>query len=312
VFGRQQVMDPEVLELDEVVSSAGRMLKRILPESVRLELALRSDHGLVRVDRSQLEQVILNLAVNARDAMPDGGRLTIETERLVLTREFSERHPGVLPGRYVLLAMTDTGVGMDESVQAQIFEPFFTTKSQGKGTGLGLSTVYGIVRQSGGHVWVYSEPARGTTFKVYFPEAFGEEQGGDTRPHAEAIPRGQGTILFAEDDAALRRIGERLLRQLGYHVLVAEHGEDGLRVAAEHRGPIDLLVTDVVMPGMSGMQLFERLRDTHPDLPVLFLSGWASDAVVRHRILEGEVPFLQKPFSAEELGRKVHELLRRS
>jgi len=310
VFGRKQVMDPEVLELDEVVSAAGRMLKRVIPESVQLELSLEGGSGLVRVDRSQLEQVIINLAVNARDAMPEGGRLTIETERVVLTPEFCERHPGVTPGRYVLLAMTDTGTGMDEAVRSQIFEPFFTTKGHGKGTGLGLSTVYGIVRQSDGHIWVYSEPGRGTAFKVYFPEAVGEGQAADSDSAPTPPPTGHGTILFAEDDAALRRLGVRILTGLGYTVLPAEHGDAALAAAAAHAGPIDLLVSDVVMPGMSGIELWEQLRRVRGDVPALFLSGWASDAVVRHRILEGEVPFLQKPFSVEQLGRKVAEVLR--
>jgi PAS domain S-box-containing protein len=311
-FGRQQVMAPVVVALDEVVQSETRILKRVLPESVVLEFVMHGEGGKVKVDRSQLEQVIINLAVNARDAMPDGGRLTLETSRVNLTHEFCERHEGVQPGRYLQLAMTDTGHGMDEATLSQVFEPFFTTKMHGKGTGLGLSTVYGIVRQSGGHIWIYSEPGKGTTVKVYFPEA--REEGAshaDARVAATPVPTGTGTILFAEDEPALRRIGERVLRGLGYTVITAENGHAAIAEALKLER-IDLLVTDVVMPGMGGVELFEKLRDLRPGLKVLFLSGWASDAVVRHRILEGEMPFVQKPFTAEQLGRKVHELMNQS
>jgi signal transduction histidine kinase len=308
-FGRQQVLAPVVVELDEVVQSETRILKRVLPESVVLEFVMHGSGGKVRVDRTQLEQVIINLAVNARDAMPDGGRLTLETSRITLTPEFCERHEGVKPGRYLQLAMTDTGHGMDEATRSQVFEPFFTTKSHGKGTGLGMSTVYGIVRQSGGHIWVYSEVGKGTTVKVYFPEAL-DAEAAEAQRQAKSVPvpTGTGTILFAEDEPALRRIGERVLKGLGYQVITAENGNAAITAALQVE-QIDLLVTDVVMPGMGGVELWEKLRELRPGLKVLFLSGWASDAVVRHRILEGEVPFVQKPFTAEQLGRKVHELL---
>jgi PAS domain S-box-containing protein len=308
-FGRQQVLAPVVIDLDEVVQSETRILKRVLPESVVLEFVMHGGGGKVRVDRTQLEQVIINLAVNARDAMPDGGRLTLETSKVTLTPEFCERHEGVKPGRYLQLAMTDTGHGMDEATRLQVFEPFFTTKAQGKGTGLGLSTVYGIVRQSGGHIWVYSELGKGTTVKVYFPEAVDTDAAAAQKQHPPTpVPTGTGTILFAEDEPALRRIGERVLKGLGYQVVTAENGNAAI-TAALQLPQIDLLVTDVVMPGMGGVELWEKLRELRPGLKVLFLSGWASDAVVRHRILEGEVPFVQKPFTAEQLGRKVHELL---
>jgi PAS domain S-box-containing protein len=307
-FGRQQVLAPEVVEVDGVVRAASKLLKRVLPESVALHLALDSRDSTVRVDRSQLEQVLINLAVNSRDAMPDGGSLTIESQPVVLSREFCERHEGIQPGRFVMLAVTDTGIGMDDATRNQVFEPFYTTKPVGKGTGLGLSTVYGIVRQSGGHIWLYSEPGKGTTVKVYFPETTdAPTPAPDTE--TETVPLGSATILLAEDDPAIRRIGERLLGMLGYTVHAASSGETALEIAHALPGTIDLLVTDMVMPGMNGMELWERLRRSQPNLPALFVSGWAGDAVVRHRILDGEVPFLQKPFTMESLGRKVHEVL---
>ena len=307
-FGRQQVLAPEIVELDGVVRSASKLLKRVLPESVELHLALDSRDSMVRVDRSQLEQVLINLAVNSRDAMPEGGSLTVETQPVVLSREFCERHEGIAPGRFVMLAVSDTGVGMDEATRRQVFEPFYTTKPVGQGTGLGLSTVYGIVRQSGGHIWLYSEPGKGTTVKVYFPET-NEEATVVEAAEPEVVPLGNATILLAEDDPAIRRIGERLLGMLGYTVHAAATGEAALDMARSIADGIDLLVTDMVMPGMNGMELWERLRRMQPGVPALFVSGWAGDAVVRHRILDGEVPFLQKPFTMESLGRKVHEVL---
>ncbi len=308
-FGGQQVLQPEVLDVNGVVTSAGRMLQRVISESITLELATAPHPVPVRADRTQLEQVIVNLAVNARDAMPEGGRLTIETGRAELTQEFCDRHQGVVPGHYVLLAVTDTGIGMDAETQAHLFEPFFTTKGPGGGTGLGLATVYGIVRQSGGHIWVYSEMGRGTTFKLYFPEAVGTPEVSRYPDITEAVPRGTATILLVEDEPSLLRLGEQVLSELGYAVLTASRGQAALALARAHTGPIDLLVSDVVMPGMNGLELWRELRQSRVSMPALFLSGWASDAVVRHGILEGQVPFLQKPFTAEQLGRKVHEAL---
>jgi len=310
-FGRQQVMSPEVLDVNEVVRATGRLLQRVIGESISMKLALSPDAMKVKVDRTQLEQVIVNLAVNARDAMPEGGNLTIETCKVELTEAFSDRHAGVRPGRYVLLMVTDTGTGMNEDIKSHLFEPFFTTKDHGKGTGLGLSTAYGIVRQSGGHIWVYSEVGEGSVFKVYFPEAV--EGLAEQRPpvKAAAVPTGSETILLAEDEPALLALGARILGRLGYTVLPAANGDAALTLARDHRGMIDLLVSDVVMPGMNGIELWERVRMDSPALPALFLSGWASDAVVRHGILEGQVPFLQKPFTTDQLGWKVREVLDR-
>jgi CheY-like chemotaxis protein len=263
----------------------------------------------VRTDRTQFEQIVVNLAVNARDAMPQGGRLTIETQTVDIEPGTSEEFHGMRPGRYVLLAVSDTGTGMDEEMQKQIFEPFFTTKGQEKGTGLGLSTVYGIVRQSGGHIWVYSEVGFGSVFKIMLPHV--QEKATDVGPanQEQVTPRGSETLLLAEDEDAIRRVGVRLLTELGYTVIQASNGPEAVELAAKHDGTIDMLLSDVVMPEMNGIELWERLRLDRPALPALFLSGWASDAVVRHGILDGQVPFLQKPFSSHQLGMKIREIL---
>jgi PAS domain S-box-containing protein len=308
-FGRQQVMTPVVLDVNEAVETAGRMLERVIGELVKLELAPRATQSTVRIDRTQFEQIVVNLAVNARDAMPEGGRLTIETETIDVDAAMSEEHGGVTPGRYVLLAVSDTGSGMDADTQKQVFEPFFTTKGHDKGTGLGLSTVYGIVRQSAGHVWVYSEPGQGAVFKILLPHVHERATDvGQAQPE-RVTPRGTETLLFAEDEEGLRRVGIRILSELGYTVIPARDGADALQQAAIHDGAIDMLLSDVVMPEMNGLELWERLRMDRPALPALFLSGWASDAVVRHGILDGKVPFLQKPFSSQQLGFKIREIL---
>jgi signal transduction histidine kinase/ActR/RegA family two-component response regulator len=308
-FGSQQVMTSVVLDVNEAVESAGRMLERIIGESIQLELSPRASHSTVRTDRTQFEQIIVNLAINARDAMPKGGRLTIETQTVDVEPGMSEEFHGMAPGRYVLLAVSDTGTGMDEDTQKQIFEPFFTTKSHEKGTGLGLSTVYGIVRQSGGHIWVYSELGYGSVFKILLP--YVQERATDVGPavHDQVTPRGKETILLAEDEDGIRRVGVRLLTELGYSVIPASNGREAVELAAKHNGSIDMLLSDVVMPEMNGIELWERLRMERPALPALFLSGWASDAVVRHGILDGQVPFLQKPFSSHQLGTKIREIL---
>jgi CheY-like chemotaxis protein len=285
------------------------MLERVIGELVKLELAPRATQSTVRIDRTQFEQIVVNLAVNARDAMPEGGRLTIETETIDVDAAMSEEHGGVTPGRYVLLAVSDTGSGMDADTQKQVFEPFFTTKGHDKGTGLGLSTVYGIVRQSAGHVWVYSEPGQGAVFKILLPHVHERATDvGQAQPE-RVTPRGTETLLFAEDEEGLRRVGIRILSELGYTVIPARDGADALQQAAIHDGAIDMLLSDVVMPEMNGLELWERLRMDRPALPALFLSGWASDAVVRHGILDGKVPFLQKPFSSQQLGFKIREIL---
>ena len=307
-FSRQQVLAPVVLSVNDLVDDVGKMLRRLVGEDVELRLILARDAGNVRADSGQLQQVIMNLVVNARDAMPTGGKLVIETADAELTEQYAELHQAVIPGRYVMLAVSDTGVGMDAQTKARIFEPFFTTKEKGKGTGLGLSTVYGIVKQSGGYVWVYSEPGHGTTFKLYLPrvDAPAEPQ---APPRETATLTGTETILLAEDDEILRPLTKGLLAKLGYTVLDAESAEQALAVAGARQGPIHLLVADVVMPGASGRELARRLAQSRPETRVLYVSGYTDDAIVHHGMLEPGLKFLQKPFTPAALARKVREVL---
>jgi two-component system cell cycle sensor histidine kinase/response regulator CckA len=309
-FSRQQILAPQVLVPNAVVADAERMLRRLIGEDVRLTATLAPDLGAVRADPGQLEQVVMNLAVNSRDAMPTGGRLTIETRNVELDEAYARTHPDARPGGYVLLSVSDTGTGMRPEVMARVFEPFFTTKEKGKGTGLGLATVLGIVRQSGGHVAVYSEVGIGTTVKIYLPRVEAAAGGGShVRSGLRALPRGRETILLVEDDDAVRQLARHVLTLLGYTVLDAAGGADALRVVDGHAGAIDLLVTDVVMPGMSGRQVADRLAGIRPETGVLFVSGYTDDAVVRHGILEERVHFLPKPYSPSALAAKVRDIL---
>ncbi len=307
-FSRQQVLAPRVLSLNEVVTDLERMLRRLIGEDVALETRLQPDLDSVKADPGQMEQALLNLAVNARDAMPRGGKLTVQTRNVGPARGGAA--PGGLRDGCVLLEVSDTGVGMTPEVKARLFEPFFTTKGPGKGTGLGLATVHGIVTQSGGRVEVYSEPGRGSTFKVYLPRAEGPSAAGKSNAGAAApFPWGAETVLLAEDEDAVRALSRQVLRSCGYTVLEARHGEEALRVCEREKGAIHLLVSDVVMPGLGGRQLAERLRAVHPEMKVLYLSGYTDDAVVRHGVLEAEVNFLQKPFTPAALAHKVREAL---
>ncbi len=308
-FSRQQVLAPKVLELDALVTNLEKMLCRLIGEDVELRFAPKAARAAVRADPGQLEQVIVNLVVNARDAMPRGGKLTIETATVDLDAAYAWEHGTVEAGRYVMLAVTDTGVGIDRAARARLFEPFFTTKEFGKGTGLGLATVYGIVKQSGGYIWVYSEPGQGATFKVYLPRV---EPGGEpvaARPSPARALGGTETILLAEDEAAVRNLARRVLEKHGYKLLLAATGRDGVQLATQHAGPIDLLVTDVVMPEMGGRELAQRLAALQPGLKVLYLSGYTDDMIVRHGVLEAGVAFLQKPFTPDTLLRKIREVL---
>src|SRR5216110_1072493 len=310
-FSRQQVVEPRVVSLNTVVEGLQKILRRVIGEDIEVTIALAPDLESVRADVGQLEQVLMNLVVNARDAMPTGGRLTVETANVEHDPEYARDREAAAVRRFAMLAVTDTGCGMDEATKARIFEPFFTTKETGKGTGLGLATVYGIVQQSGGFIWVYSEPGRGTTFKVYLPrvDAAAEDAGASTAP--ADLPRGTETVLVAEDEAAVRAVTREVLERQGYVVLEAPHGAAALDIAAQHRGPIQLLVTDVVMPGLSGRQLADRLARLRPDTKVLYVSGYTDDAVVRHGVLEAGIAYLQKPFTIDSLARKVREVLDR-
>jgi PAS domain S-box-containing protein len=307
-FGRKQILNPQVLDPNALVTNLEKMLRRIIGEDIVLATALDPAAGQVRADPGQLEQVLMNLVVNARDAMPEGGRLTLETRNVTLDADYARLHPTARPGRYVLLAVSDTGVGMDASTQAKIFEPFFTTKGQGRGTGLGLSMVHGVVKQSEGHVEVYSEPGKGATFKVYLPRV---EAAADRRSLTACldVPPGKETVLLAEDQDAVRGLARLTLETCGYTVLEAADGEAAARLSAGHPGPIDLLVTDVVMPALSGRRLADQLRAVNPTLKVLYVSGYTDDAIVRHGVLESGMPFLQKPYTPSILARKVREVL---
>ena len=308
-FSRRQVLAPKVLELNAVVANMDKMLRRLIGDDVELATALHAEAGAVNADPGQLEQVLLNLVVNARDAMPGGGRVLIETTRLLLRDELVERRHRLAPGDYVCLAVTDSGLGMDEATQAHLFEPFFTTKEVGKGTGLGLATVYGIVKQSGGYIWVYSEPGRGTTVKVYLPRVPGAAEPPLPAPEPPALRGGHETVLLVEDAAPVRTLARRSLEACGYQVIDAADGPKALELSARHSGEIAVLVTDVVMPGMSGRELAERLAPTRPAMKVLYTSGYTDDAMVRQGVLNAGVAFLQKPFVPDSLARKVREVL---
>jgi two-component system cell cycle sensor histidine kinase/response regulator CckA len=307
-FSRKAVVEPRVLDLNAVVIDTERMLRRLIGEDLSVTTVLDPALARVKVDAGQIEQVLMNLAVNARDAMPRGGKLTIETANVELDENYARLHPEARPGRYVLLAVSDTGCGMDEATQARVFEPFFTTKGPGKGTGLGLATVYGIVKQGGGHVGVYSELGRGTTFKVYLPPA-AEPAAGKVLPGPRAARHGTETILLVEDEDAVRGITRLALQMHGYTVLEARNGREALGVCERHPGPIHLLITDVVMPDMGGREVAERLTGRQPGLRMLYLLGYTDDAVVRHGVLEAEVAFLQKPFTPAALAAKVRDVL---
>jgi PAS domain S-box-containing protein len=309
-FSRKQILQPRVINLNAIVADIEKMLKPLIGEDIELVTHIPGDLGLVKADPGQVEQILMNLAVNARDAMPQGGKLVIETEDVYLDEEYAGSHAGVSPGQHVMLAVTDSGVGMDAETMAHIFEPFFTTKESGKGTGLGLAMVYGIVKQSGGHIWVYSEPGQGTCFKIYFPIV---EEGETVAAQPVLSPAqslyGNETVLLVEDDAVLRRLVTGALRKYGYQAREAGSGEEALALGKTEKGRIDLLLTDVVMPGMNGRELAERLAVMQPGVKVLYMSGYTTNAIVHHGILDEEINFIQKPIKLRNLMQKVREIL---
>jgi len=308
-FGRRQTLTPVVTSLNALISGLAKMLKRLIGEDIDMRFVPAPDVRNVKVDGGQIEQVLMNLAVNARDAMPGGGKLTIETANASLCESYASAHVGVKPGLYSMIGVTDTGCGMDVPTQQQAFEPFFTTKEVGRGTGLGLSTAYGIVKQHGGNIWLYSEPGHGTTFKVYLPSVTERAADVVTKETEEDAPGGTETILFVEDEAAVLAVGERMLTALGYEVLTASSPAEAREKQPRHEGKIDLLLADVIMPGSSGRELFDDLREKRQDLKVLYISGYTDAAIVHHGVLDSGTPFLQKPFTAEGLARKVREVL---
>lgn len=309
-FSRKQILQPRVFNPGDVVVSMEKMLRRLLGERVELQTVLHEPLHAVKADLHQLEQVVLNLAVNARDAMPEGGCLTIDVSNTVLDETYTSQRMEVKPGQYVVLAVSDTGSGMSAEVKKRIFEPFFTTKGQGKGTGLGLATCHGIVKQSGGHIAVYSEMGVGTTFRVYLPRCEEYASPLPEKPTPSAAPAGHETVLLVEDEPMLRELGTTVLEELGYRVLSAENGCDALRIVNENPGvTIDLLLTDVVMPKMGGRELAQQLRPMHPGAKVIFCSGYTEDAILHSGSLEAGAFFLQKPYSVAAVAQKVRDVL---
>jgi len=307
-FGRQQIMQPRIINLNAVVSETSQMLRRVIGEDIELVTNLADDVENCKLDPDQVAQVILNLAVNARDAMPNGGSLHLETAGVNLDEAYAQEHPPVQPGRYVMLAVTDTGTGIEHSVLPRIFDPFFTTKELGKGTGLGLSIVYGIVKQSGGYIWVYSEPGHGTSFKLYFPATNASIEPSLVRAQNSSHPAGQ-VLLVVEDEASIRAHVSECLKHLGYRVLEAANGAAALTVCEEMHGQVDLILTDLVMAGRSGHELARELAERYPRVRVLFMSGYTEDSAGRREMLLRGSPFLQKPFSVGDLAKAVQEAL---
>ena len=308
-FSRKQVLQPKLFDLNTLVADMGKMLRRLIGEDIELTTTLTGDVAPINADPGQIEQVLMNLVVNARDAMPDGGKITIEIAHLQIDQTYADNHLAVQPGPYVMLAVSDTGSGIDPETRKHIFEPFYTTKEQGKGTGLGLSTVYGIVKQSGGNIWAYSELGQGTTFKVYLPQVDDEVTLPRTQIEPATLVRGTETVLLVEDEPQIRKLAYEFLSDSGYKVLASSNGSDALQILEENSRGVDLIVTDVVMPQMSGRELAERALAISPGTKVLFMSGYTNDAIVRHGVLNPGTWFIQKPFAPDALARKVREVL---
>jgi CheY-like chemotaxis protein len=307
-FSRQQVLRPETVDINATVEGLRKMMRRLAGKNIELLLTLAPRLWNVAADPTELERVLTNLILNSRDAMPNGGKLIIETANVTIDDGYASTHPEAEPGPYVMVSVTDTGTGMSKEVREKVFEPFFTTKEKGKGTGLGLPSVYGIIRQSGGFVWVYSEPGQGTTFKVYLPKSE-ERAAGPIRTPSENRKVGSETILVVEDDVEVRAVATRILRRNGYRVLEAENGADALRVCEGELEPVDLIITDIVMPEMNGPELAQKIRETQPDARILFTSGYTEDAVVRQSFLAPGESFIEKPFTPALLAQKARDIL---
>ncbi len=310
-FSRKQILQFKVLNINSIVKNTWKMLRRVISEQIELNAALDDNLGKVKADPVQIEQIIMNLAVNARDAMEHGGRLTIETKNVTLDENYTNQHMRVVSGRYVMLAVSDNGIGMDEETQLQIFEPFFSTKKKGKGTGLGLSTVYGIVVQSNGYIWVYSEPGHGSTFKIYFPRVEeGIEEAVETE-ESEQLHSGTETILLVEDDEKVRKMVYYVLSANGYKIFQAANGNEALEISRTYEEDIHLMITDIVMPEISGLELGKKMEESHPDMKVLYMSGYTDNSVSHHEVLEPGINYLEKPFNARVLSDIVRKLLDR-
>jgi two-component system cell cycle sensor histidine kinase/response regulator CckA len=308
-LSRRQTMQPKIVDINMAATNLGKLIQRVIGENIELVINLGRDIKPVKVDSGQIEQVILNLAINARDAMQQGGKLIIETSNVELDEEYSRTHVNFKAGTYVIVAVSDTGVGMSQEVLAQIFEPFFTTKEAGKGTGLGLSIAYGIVAQSGGHIQAYSEPGYGSTFRIYLPVTAETAETAPKRRRGEGMPRGTETILLVEDDQVVRNIVRTLLKGAGYVVFEAPNGADAIHIADDYGDTIHLLLTDIIMPGMNGKALAENLLSKRPGMRVIFASGYAEDVIVHYGILDPGIAFMQKPFTSRTLVSKVREVL---
>ncbi|HEV2350215.1 MAG TPA: response regulator [Terriglobia bacterium] len=308
-FGRRQVLAPQILDLNAVLSNIDKMLHRLIGEDIEMETLAAVELGRVKADAGQIEQIIMNLAVNARDAMPTGGKLNIETANVILDETYAQGHISVKPGSYVMLAVSDNGYGMDAETQARIFEPFFTTKALGKGTGLGLATVYGIVKQSGGHIWVYSEPGKGSTFKIYFPRVEGTVSRTSKVQIISRDRRGTETVLVVEDEETIRQLVRSILESNGYRVLEAKSGADALSICYAHSGAIHLVLTDVVMPQMSGPELALQWAARRPETKIIYMSGYTNNAICHHGLLDRNLAFIEKPFTPQALENKVREVL---
>jgi two-component system cell cycle sensor histidine kinase/response regulator CckA len=308
-FSRRQVLQPKIIDLNAIVLGLDKLLGRLMGEHIEMVTRCAANVGRVKADPAQVEQVIMNLVVNARDAMPKGGRLTVETYNIDLDSTYARDHVSVKPGAYVMLAVSDTGIGMNPETVAHIFEPFYTTKESGQGTGLGLSTVYGIVKQSGGYIWVYSEPGKGTTFKVYLPRVAEQVEAKPERVELPTVNKGSETILLVEDEEAVRELTSRILSAKGYSVVAAKSVKDAEEWCEKHGGEIHLLLTDIIMPGTSGRELARRITAKHPQTRVLYMSGYTDNVLAQGGVLEAGLSFLQKPFTPAALAQKVRDVL---